>query len=143
MQTQETNTETQQEVKQDVQLTPEQQMESVKKVSTMQHKALSQLVRVHLADLMNDLAFKPGLSGNEKVSRINTILDSIEGVLDLGLDITKVQIPEKGAFARRTVKMAGVLAQALDNRMLLLASKMDDETKVQEATETVTETQGE
>jgi hypothetical protein len=115
----------------DVELSQEQQMETVKKTATMRQKALSQLVRVHLADLIQDLAFTPGLSGNEKVKRINTILDSVEGVLDLGLDITNVKVPEKGPYARRTVQFAGVLAQALDNRMLLLASRLDEKERTE------------
>lgn len=128
---------------QDVQLSQEQQMETVKKTATMRQKVLSRLVRVHMADLINDLAFTPGLSGNEKVKRINTILDSVEGVLDLGLDITNAQIPEKGPYARRTVQLAGILAQALDNRMLLLASRLDEKEKATETVVENNETQGE
>lgn len=139
MEIQETQTvvETPVETKPEVQLSKEEQLESLKKISTMKHKAFSELVRVHLADLLNDLAFKPGVSGAQKVAQINTILATFEGVLDLGLDITKRKVPEKGAYARRTVQLGGILAQALDNRMLLLASRLEDtENNVTEETKT-------
>lgn len=126
---------------QEVTLSPEQQMQELQKVAVMRHKVLSQLVRVHLADLMNDLAFKSGISGAQKVALINQTLDGIEGVLDLGVDITNTVIPEKGPVGTRVAKMAGVLAQALDNRMLILAHRMENETQNVEQTNNTEETQ--
>lgn len=129
MEIQETQTvvETPVETKPEVQLTQEQQMDTVKKTARMRHKALSQLARIHMADLLNDLAFRPGLSGNEKAALINTILDVDEFILDLGLSITNAKLSEKGKYAKRSVQLAGIKAQAYDNRMLLLASQLDDQ----------------
>jgi hypothetical protein len=105
--------------------TPEQQIAELGKVAKMQHKVLSELTRAHLGSLLNTLAFRPGVSGNEKADIIVKILDGVEGVLDLGLDITKVTVPEKGAIGKQVAMLSGILAQALDNRMLLLAHQME------------------
>ena len=106
--------------------TQEQQFNELAAVAKMRAKMLSQLVRAHAADYLNTLAFAPRLGGNERADLIVKFLDMLEGVLDLGLDITGVQIPEKGPVGKRVVNIAGVLAQALDNRMLLLAQQMQD-----------------
>lgn len=114
-------------------LSPEQQIAELGKVAKMQHKVLSELVRAHLGSLLNTLAFRPGVAGNEKADIIVKILDGVEGVLDLGINVTKVQVPEKGAIGRQVATMSGVLAQALDNRMLLLAHQMESNQKAAEA----------
>lgn len=103
----------------------EQQMAELSKVAKMQHKVLSGLIRAHLGSYLNQLAFAPKVSGNEKADLIVKLLDGIEGVLDLGLDVTGTKVPEKGSVGKNVATMMGILAQALDNRMLLLAHNMD------------------
>lgn len=105
--------------------TQDQQMSELSKVAEMQAKVLSSLVRAHLGSFLNQLAFSPKVSGNEKAAMIIGLLDGIEGVLDLGVDVTGVQVPEKGAVGRNVATLSGILAQALDNRMLILAHRMN------------------
>lgn len=109
--------------------TQEQQMAELSKVAKMQHKVLSGLVRAHMGSFLNQLAFAPKVSGNEKAAMIVGFLDGVEGVLDLGLDVTGAKVPEKGAIGKNVATMSGILAQALDNRMLLLAHNMESAEK--------------
>ena len=125
MQTQENTEVTTETVETKAAPTQEQQMAELSKVAEMQAKVLSGLVRAHLGSYLNQLAFAPGVKGNEKAALIVTLLDGIEGVLDLGLDVTGVQVPEKGSIGRNVATISGILAQALDNRMILLAHRMD------------------
>jgi hypothetical protein len=104
----------------------EQQMTEMTAIAKMRHKALSKLVRAHVASYLNSLAFAPKVSGNEKADLILKFVEMLEGVLDFGVDVTGAKIPEKGPVGKKVVNIAGVLAQALDNRMLLLAQQMQE-----------------
>lgn len=125
MQVEETQTEVGPVIQETKPPTQEQQMAELSKVAKMQHKVLSGLVRAHMGSFLNQLAFAPKVSGNEKAAMIVGFLDGIEGVLDLGLDVTGAKVPEKGAIGKNVATMSGILAQALDNRMLLLAHNME------------------
>lgn len=108
------------------------QMAELNKVAKMQAKVLSGLVRAHFGSFLNQLAFAPKVKGNEKAAMIIGFLDGLEGVLDLGVDVTGVRVPEKGAIGKNVATMMGIFAQAQDNRMLLLAHNMDAAEKANE-----------
>ncbi len=114
------------------QKTVEQQFNEMAIVAKSRHKALSQLTRAHVADYLHTLAFAPKVSGNEKADLILKFVDMLEGVLDFGVNATGAKVPGNGSAGKRVSVIGGILAQALDNRMLLLAQKMqDDEAKTE------------
>lgn len=104
---------------------PEEQKVAARKLTEQQMKVLSELTRIHLASYLQDLAFKPGLSGNKKQAMIIDLLDGMQGILDLGVEITNVQVPEKGSNGRKVASLAGIMAQAMDTRMILLAQNLE------------------
>lgn len=107
--------------------TVEQQLASLNKISKKRHEMFSTLVRAHVADYLQTLAFQPGLSGNKKFEMINNFVTMLEGVLDFGLDITKVTVPEKGSIGKKTATIGGILAQAMDNKFVLLAQNLKED----------------
>lgn len=121
MQTEENNTEPQK-----IPVTPEDQAKAAKKFTEKRAQLLSQLTRAHMADYLNTLGFQPGLSGARKVEMITKFLDMVEGVLDYGVDVTKIEVPEKGNIGKKAATIGGILAQAIDNKMILLAQNMQE-----------------
>jgi hypothetical protein len=121
--------------------TQEQQLKELSQMAEFKQKSLSLTLRAHVADFLQTLAFRPGVSGNEKADMIVKFLDAVEGAMDYGLDVTNVKVPEKGSVGKRVATIVGILAQMQDNRMLLLAHQMqeaeknnadNDEVKVEE-----------
>lgn len=124
MQTQETEV-VQEQTAQAAPPSPEEQAKAAKKFTETRAKLLSQLTRAHVADFLQTLAFQPGLSGNRKADMIVKFCDMLEGVLDYGVDVTEIQVPEKGNVGKKTATIGGILAQAIDNKMILLAQNME------------------
>lgn len=104
----------------------EQQLAELKKATEIQHRQYTNLARAFLADLLNDLAFKKGLDGNQKVAYINAILDAQDGALDAGVDITKIKMPSKSAVGKRAEKYGQCIAAVVENKFLIIAQKMQE-----------------
>lgn len=141
MQTQENNTteETTSTVEntEQPQLSVEEQMEELNKISKARHKMMSMAVRGYVSDYLNTLAFKPGINGAKKAEMIVNFTDMLEGALDLGLEVTKAKIPSKGVVGKKVLPMGELLVQAMDNRMLLLAQNMEQAEQNNTTTEEV------
>jgi len=126
--------------------TVEQQMDDMRKISEMRFKSLSQLVELHVQSLTRVMLSSNGVSELEKRQANTALVEAIRFALDMGLSVTEAKIRQGGKLAKEVNTLAGVLVQALDTRMLLLADNMRrDEQKAQaEVTEeNKTETQGE
>lgn len=132
--------------------TVEDQSTELTRVAEMRHRSNSMLVRAYVADFLHDLAFKPGLNGNKKAAMIIAFTDMMEAVIDAGIEVTKPNMSTKGATGKRVLDIGSILVNSMDNRMLLLARRLEKEeavgsnveaNKAAELAKTQTETQGE
>lgn len=115
----------QEEVKQEEKkLTPEEQAGELRKVSEMRHKALTRLVTAHIQNYGATLIATNGVSYQEKLSTLKSLVRSVEFALDFGIGVTNPEIAQGGKLAKQENEMAGILVQTLDNRMLLIADNM-------------------
>jgi hypothetical protein len=116
-------------------------LNDLNKVSKMKHKALSQLTSVHLNVLLGRV-LDTRASYNNKVQAANALVEAVLFALDFGVSVTNAKIRSGGPFAKEVNNLAGVLAQANDIRMVLMAGSMAEEQE-KEVVEQTTETQGE
>lgn len=107
-------------------LTPEQQMSSLKGLAKMKHKAYANLITLHMRNILADILDTRASQKNRVVSA-KALEDIVIAVLDMGVDIINPVSNISGAPAKKAAQFGGVLAQAFDNKMLLLAQKMSDE----------------
>lgn len=115
----------QEEVKQEEkQLTPEEQAGELRKVSEMRHKALTRLVTAHIQNYGATLIATNGVSYQEKLSALKSLVRAVEFAFDFGIGVTNPEIAQGGKLAKQENEMAGILVQTLDNRMLLIADNM-------------------
>lgn len=124
----------------------EQQMEDMRKISEMRFKALSQLVEIHFQEISKIMLASNGVTELQKRQANTALLEALKFTLDMGLNVTGATIRQGGVLAKQVNTLAGVLAQAMDTRMLLLADnfRKEEETKNTTATtEVVEETKGE
>lgn len=115
------------------QLTPEQQMMSLRGVAQMKHKAYDDLVTMHLRILLAEV-LDTRASQNKRIQAASAIEQAFRVVLDAGVDITNPKTTVTGHLLKKAANFAGTAAQALDNKMLLLAQKMNEE-KIEETKE--------
>lgn len=115
--------EQQQETKPDVELTPEQQMETARKVAVMNQKALSQLIKLDIRNYLNNLTAS-GVDGNMKKQIKESIERAIVFSFDFGINVTNAEIAESGKLARQENAFAAHLVRLRENSMLLLADNM-------------------
>lgn len=115
--------EQQQETKPDVELTPEQQMETARKVAVMNQKALAQLIKLDIRNYLNNLT-APGVNGNMQKQIKESIERAILFSFDFGINVTNAGIAESGKLARQENAMAAHLVRLRENSMLLLADNM-------------------
>ena len=113
----------QQETKPDVELTPEQQMETARKVAVMNQKALAQLIKLDIRNYLNNLT-APGVNGNMQKQIKESIERAILFSFDFGINVTNAGIAESGKLARQENAMAAHLVRLRENSMLLLADNM-------------------
>ncbi len=106
------------------QRTPEQQMQDMRKIAEMRFKSLSQLVELHVQSLTRIMVSSNGVTELQKRQAEAALREAIKFTLDLGLNVTEAKIRQGGALAKEVNTLAGVLAQAMDTRMLLLADNM-------------------
>lgn len=114
------------ETKQEVEVTPEQQREQAVAVAKVHQRALDNLVRLDLRNYLNMLT-APGVSGNDKMAIKVSIERAITAAIDYGVDVVNQGLLEKGKMAKLENSFAAHLARLMDNRMLLLADKMEKE----------------
>lgn len=107
-------------------LTVEQQMASLSGIAKMQHKAFDELMTLHLRVMLADV-LDTRRSQKDRVLTASAIEQAFRLVLDAGVDITRPKTTVTGALAKKAANFAGVTAKAFDNKMLLLAQKMNEE----------------
>ncbi len=119
--------------------TLEEQTAELRKIATFRHKAFSELVGVHLDSFSQIMISTNGVTFQQKVEASKALKEAVMFALDVGLDVTKAPIRQNGKLAKQTNTLAGVLAQTLDNRFLLLADKIQQDS-VQKEEQTKNET---
>lgn len=113
---------------QDVGLTIEEQNLQMRKVTEMRHKAFTELVGIHFQELTRIMMATNGVTELKKRQANKALIEAVKFALDFGIGVTNAEIRQKGeALAKQTNTLAGVLVQALDNRMILLADNMRKE----------------
>ena len=123
----------------DVQLTPEQQMETARKVAVMNQKALSQMVKLDIRNYLNNLT-APGVDGNLKKQIKESIERAILFSFDFGIDVTNADILQSGKLAKQENAFAAHLVRLRENSMLLLADNMRKQELEQTAASAAEET---
>ena len=104
---------------------PVQSMETTIKALKIQHKAMSQLVAMHLETLLSVMVSSNGVTQKNKLQAAAALIEAFQFSLDFGLGITKTKIRDKGEpYATQANNLAAVLVKAQDNRMVLLADQM-------------------
>lgn len=119
-------TETKEETKQEA--TPEQQRQQALDMAKIHQRALDNLVRLDIRNYLNMLT-APGVSGVQKQVIKTSIERAIAAAVDYGVDVTNQGLMEKGKLAKLESSFAAHLARLMDNRMLLLADRLDKEQK--------------
>lgn len=114
---------TETQVEQQEQMTPE----AVEKAAVMKHNAMSQLLGIYIDSFSAIMLNGNGVSYVEKVQAAKALKEAVVFALDFGVDATQAKIRQSGKLSKEVNGLAGVLVQAMDNRMLLLASRMKDE----------------
>lgn len=108
-----------------LQQTLEQQQESLRSVAEMKARAYNDLVSIHLQNLTRIMMASHGVTELQKRQANKALVEAVLFALDFGVNATGATIRDKGvALAKETNTLAGVLVQALDNRMLLLADNL-------------------
>jgi hypothetical protein len=123
--------------------TLEEQTTELRRISQFRHKAFSELVGVHLDGFSQIMIATNGISFQQKVEASKALKEAIMFALDIGLDVTKAEIRQSGKLAKQTNTLAGVLAQTLDNRFLLLADKIQQDELNKQTTEQTQENSSE
>lgn len=119
------------------------QSEELGKVSEMRLKALSQLVGIHIDSFSAIMIDTNGVTYKDKLNAAKALKEAVLFALDFGLNATNAEIRQKGTkHAKEVNSLAGILVQALDTRMLLLASKLQEDNN-KTSTEKVEQKQGE
>lgn len=116
--------------------TLEEQTTELRRISQFRHKAFTELVGVHLDGFSQIMISTNGVSFKQKLEASKALKEAVMFALDLGLDVTKATIRQHGKLAKQTNTLAGVVAQALDNRFLLLADKIQQDSVNEELTKT-------
>lgn len=130
--------------------TLENRQESLRSVAEMKAKAFNDLVAIHLQQLTRVMMSTNGVTQLQKRQANSALIEAVQFALDFGVGVTNASIRDRGSvLAQETNNLAGVLVQALDNRMLLLADNLKKQQDLEEiasqplSTEVVEEKQGE
>lgn len=118
--------------------------ESMRAMAEMRRDAYTQLVSIHLQNLTRIMMSTNGTTQLQKRQANKALIEAVEFALNFGIKENNT-IRDKGVvLAKETNNLAGVLVQALDNRMLLLADNMrrqQEQDAQQEIAESQTEKQ--
>lgn len=105
--------------------TLEEQQESMRKIAELRARSYSDLVAIHIQQLTRVMLASHGVSELQKRQANTALVEAIKFALDFGIGATNAEIRDKGTvFSKETNTLAGVLVQALDNRMILLADNL-------------------
>lgn len=105
-------------------LSQAEQLVEMRKLAEMKHKTFSQLIGLHVDNFSAIMVNGNGVTYAQKVQAAGALKEAIMFALDFGLDVTKAPIRQGGKLAKEVNGLAGILVQALDNRMLLIADNM-------------------
>lgn len=135
------NTSTTEEVKSEI--TPEQQHVELRRLAEMKHKMFSSLLGIHIDTLSSIMLNGNGVSYAKKLEAAKALREAVLFSLDFGIDISKAKIRQGGqTLAKESNNLAGVMVQAMDNRMLLIADNlknMEENNKTEETGEKTNE----
>lgn len=107
-------------------ITPEQQNIELRRLAEMKHKMFSSLLGIHIDTLSSIMLNGNGVSYKKKLEAAKALREAILFSLDFGLDISKAKIRQGGqTLSKESNNLAGVMVQALDNRMLLIADNLN------------------
>jgi hypothetical protein len=101
-------------------LTASQQLDNSIKIATMQQVALNQLVQLGIRNYIGEMC-RPKLSGAERVAVAKSLERAILAGLDYGVDVAKVNLDQKGKFAKVENSFAAHIARCKENGMILTA----------------------
>lgn len=114
-------------------VTPEQNNEAVRKMAEMRMQSLSQLVEIHIQSLTQVMLSSNGVSELQKRQANKALVEAVKFALDFGVGVTNAEIRDRGTvYAKETNTLAGVLVQALDTRMIILADKLREQQELEE-----------
>lgn len=103
-----------------------------RKILEMRQKSLSRLVEIHLQVLTQVMMSNNGVSELEKRQANKALLEAVTFALDFGVGVVKPTLRDKGQkYAQQANNLAGVLVQALDNRLILLAENMQEQDELE------------
>lgn len=106
-------------------LSPEQQKESVRELAQMRARVYEQLIDAHIMSLTRVMISTNGVSQLQKRQAESALREAVKFAMDFGVSATGAKIRQKGTvYAKEVNNLAGILAQAQDNRMLLLADAL-------------------
>lgn len=114
-------------------VTAEQNNEAMRMTAEMRRDALTQLVSIHVQTLTRVLMASNGVSQLQKRQANKALVEAIEFALNFGIKEDNVIRDRGTVFANEVNNLAGVLVQALDNRMILLADNMRKQQEAEEA----------
>lgn len=114
-------------------VTPEQNQQAVRKMAEMRMVSLSQLVEIHIQSLTQVMLSSNGVSELQKRQANKALVEAVKFALDFGVGATNAEIRDKGTvYAKETNTLAGVLVQALDTRMIILADKLREQQELED-----------
>ena len=109
-------------------LTKEEQLVELRKLANLKHKSYSQLTGIHIDNLLATIISTNGVSYSKKLQAAQALKEGLLFAFDYGLNVSKAKIRQPGqAFAQESNNLAAIVAQLLDNRMLIIADKMNEE----------------
>jgi len=98
---------------------------SLRSAAEMKARAFNELVAIHLQQLTSVMMATNRVTQLQKRQANVALVEAVQFALDFGVGVTNSSIRDRGSiFAQETNNLAGVLVQALDNRMLLLADNL-------------------
>ena len=121
------------------QLSQEEQLEQLYKVSSMRHKALGDLMGNYIDYFSSIMVSSNGVSFQKKLEAAQALKEAVKFAFDFGLNVSKAKIRQSGNLAKETNGLAGVMVQALDTRFLLLADKLKKDEEQQNTQEVINE----
>lgn len=100
-------------------------LQDLLKVAEMRHKTFSQLLEISLRNYGHEILKSNKNSFQRKYQVLNSLIRAVMASLDYGLNITGKVILTEGTLKKEEQKLTELLIQAFDNRLLLVANKLD------------------
>lgn len=110
--------------------------ESVTKTAEATFKTFSQLVGIHIDTFTATMINGNRTSYEKKLAAGIALKESILFALDYGISVSGAKIRQGGILAKDVNNLAAILAKAFDTKMIVLASKLEQETTEATASET-------